>query len=393
MAMRTHSHAVAALTVLALCSLAPAVQTQAGGQGQAPPAPVARRPCNLPEPMPCPVARIMELRVEPATINPGESARITWGMENSSNPTMSPGIGRVAARGTVRVTPAATTTYTLSTAGGPNNEVVTRTVTLTVRGTTPVAVVEATGPRPTPRMPDGKPDLQGVWFGGGFGLTVARPAAGGAAAADVLPSGPTPKPGFEYLKIVNDPQEVGAGCGVRSVPIYFGPAYHFQIVQTPTTVVQLVERMHLYRIFQIGAEHSADMLNGEKLTFLGTSVASWDGDTLVVDTRGFNLKTAVGTNEGAFIGGFRHSPKLHMVERIRRRDYDTLEIESTLDDPDYFAGRWRLVTRHALRPEYSRVDEYICEQTPDFYTPLLEGLPPINGAGGGTPPQAAPPNR
>jgi hypothetical protein len=191
-------------------------------------------------------------------------------------------------------------------------------------------------------------------------------AAAAAANPPALPVRPTPKPGLENLKVVNDPFEVGAGCGVRSVPVYFGPVYHFQIVQTPTTVVQLIERMHLYRVVQIGAEHSVDVMNGEKLTFLGDSVARWDGDTLVVDTRGLNLKTAVGTDEGAFTGGFRHSPKLHLVERIRRIDFDTLEIESTMDDPDLFTGPWRLVTRHALRPEYSRVDEHMCEQNPDF---------------------------
>jgi hypothetical protein len=145
------------------------------------------------------------------------------------------------------------------------------------------------------------------------------------------------------------------------------------------------------------------VMNGEKPSLLGDSVARWDGDTLVVDTRGFNEKTAVGTDEGAFTGGFRHSPKLHLVERIRRIDYDTLEIESTMEDPDLFTGPWRLVTRHELRPEYSRVAEYICEQSSDFYKPLLEGLPPIPPVGdlpatppasgqgrGGSPLQATP---
>ena len=372
MAMPEHTRWVATLTVLALCGLPSTVRTQGGGQAQTP---RPGRGCNLPEPFPCPVARILELMVNPPTINSGESARITWSAENPTNITLSPGVGRVEARGTRRVSPSATTTYTLRTEGGPNGEVVTRTVTLVVRGTQPVAAAETTGPRPMPRMPDGKPDLQSVWFGGPFGLSVAANPSG-------LRTRPTPKPGLEVsLKIVNDPFEVGAGCGVRSVPVYFGPAYHFQIVQTPTTVVQLIERMHLHRVFQIGAEHSDDVMNGETLTFLGDSVARWDGDTLVVDTRGLNLRTAVGTDEGAFTGGYKHSPKLHLVERIRRIDYDTLEIESTLEDPDLFTGPWRLVTRHGLRPEYSRVPEYMCEQNPDFYKPLLEGLPPVPPVG------------
>jgi hypothetical protein len=329
------------------------------------------------------VARIVELTVAPSAINPDESAHITWSTENPTNTTLSPGIGRVQARGTLRLSPSATTTYTLRTEGGPNGEVVTRSVTLVVRGTKPAAVTDRNGPRPTPRTPDGKPDLQGVWFGGGWGL---NGNTSGLAR-------PTPRPGLEpSLRIVNDPYEIGAGCGVRSVPVYYGPAYNFQIIQTPTTVVQLIERMHLYRIFQIGAEHSADVMNGEKLSFLGDSVATWDGDTLVVDTRGLSPKTAVGADEGAFTGGFKHSTKLHLVERIRRIDYDTLEIASTLEDSELFTGPWSMVARHGLRPEFSRVAEYMCEQNSDFYKSLLEGLPPIPPVGD-LPPLPLPPRQ
>ena len=359
------------MLLLALVIATPTALTQESGLEQAQ---TTGRSCDLPEPFPCPVARIMEFAVEPEAIDPGESARISWSAENPVNITLSPTVGRVQARGTVQVSPEATTTYVLRTEGGPNAEVVTRAVTLVVRGTEAVAVAEsAMQPRPVPRTADGRPDLEGVWFGGGWWLN-------NDPARD-LPTRPQPRPGREDLRVVNDPYEIGAGCGVRSVPIYFGPAYHFQIVQTATTVVQLVERMHLHRIFQIGAEHPDDVLSGEVLTFLGNSVASWDGDTLVVDTRGFNLKTTVGTDEGAFTGGFRHSENLRLVERIRRLDYDTLEIESTMEDPELFTGPWRLVTTHELRPEYDRVPEYMCEQLPDFYDSLLESLPPIPPVG------------
>ena len=84
MAMRKQTREVAVLTALALCVLASAVWIQ-GGQVQNTP---AGRGCNLPEPFPCPVARILELTVGPATINPGESARITWRAENPTNMTL-----------------------------------------------------------------------------------------------------------------------------------------------------------------------------------------------------------------------------------------------------------------------------------------------------------------
>ena len=189
--------------VVAVAVAPPSAQAQARGQG----APTTRS-CNLPEPFPCPVARLVELTAEPAMINPGEAARITWAAENPSNMTLTPGIGRVFARGTVRVTPSATTTYTLRTEGGPDQQVVTRSVTVIVRGTQPVKAEESTNqPLPTPRLPDGKPDLQGVWFGGDFvgGFTAGSSASVRSPCCPPLtdcPTGPHPNP-------------VSTTCGVR----------------------------------------------------------------------------------------------------------------------------------------------------------------------------------
>ncbi len=364
--IKTNTKYLFGIFFLALLS----IQTAPSASGQdANPAPA--RSCNLPEPIPCPLARIVELSIEPSIIEPGESARITWASENPVNMTMSSGIGRITARGTIEVKPAATTTYTIRSDGGLNGEEVRRSITLTVRGTEPViedTLQETDELPPIPRMANDKPDLQGVWFGGWWYLGNQDLDNGG------LPQAPTPKPGFEDLAIVDDPLEVGEGCAITSVPWYFGPVYHFQIVQTADTIVLMTERMHLYRIVEMDKEHSADVMNGESLTYLGSSVGSWDGDTLVIDTRGFNLETHVGKEEAAYIGGYRHSKNLHMVERIRRLDYNTLEIETTLEDPELFEGPWRIVNHHELRPEFSRVPEYICEQDEGFYDSVLNGL-------------------
>jgi hypothetical protein len=198
---------------------------------------------------------------------------------------------------------------------------------------------------------------------------------------DGLPNRPTPKPGSAAVRRQDAPDEVGGGCGVESIPVYLGPSYHFQFVQTPKTIVMLIQRMHLYRIIEMGVDHPADVLNGERLSYLGYSVGRWEGDTLVVDTRGFNDKVWAGTNNGSFTGGFTHTAKLRMIERIRRIDYDTIEFDVTLEDPDYFVSPWRSISRHVLRPEFSRLEEYICDQLPDAYKPLLEGLPAPGGRG------------
>src|SRR5688572_33305860 len=107
-----------------------------------------------------PPTRIVQFEVKPASIKPGESAVLVWLVENPGAPAIEPGIGRVTPRGTMRVTPKATTTYTLTTGE------LTRSVTVTVAGTQPVAASAsaATSTRAgIPRTPDGKPDFSGVY--------------------------------------------------------------------------------------------------------------------------------------------------------------------------------------------------------------------------------------
>src|SRR5688572_29059002 len=79
-----------------------------------------------------PPPRIITFEARPASIKPGESVQLVWHVENPAAPAIEPGVGRVIPRGTQRVTPAATTTYTLT------NGTVTSTVTVTVAGTKPV---------------------------------------------------------------------------------------------------------------------------------------------------------------------------------------------------------------------------------------------------------------
>ena len=78
-------------------------------------------------------ARIVSFTAEPASIRPGQSVTLVWQTENPSSVTIDPEPGRVTPRGSRQLTPAATTTYTL-TARGPNNQVLTKEVTVTVAG-------------------------------------------------------------------------------------------------------------------------------------------------------------------------------------------------------------------------------------------------------------------
>jgi len=301
-------------------------------------------------------ARILSFVAEPASIQPGQSATLLWHAENPSGTTIEPEVGRVTPRGSRQVTPRATTTYTL-TVRGVNNQVLTQTVTVNVAGTVAVAAAASSGDatRPVPRLADGKPDLSGVYTGLGGG------GAGRGAAPGTAPAGPVLKAGAEKYRVVRGPEFTGAtsDCMPLIPPQSWGVPYNFQILQTADYVVIFHEYPGTFRIIPTdGTPHQVD----PDPSWLGDSVGRWDGETLVVDTIAFNEKTE--------IQGFRHSEGLHMVERFRRTELDTLEYEVTIEDPNVFEKPFAVARTFRLTPELKRIQEFICENNRD-YRPLF----------------------
>jgi hypothetical protein len=298
-------------------------------------------------------ARIVNFTAAPMSIKPGQSVNLSWLTENPSGVTIDPEPGRVMPRGSRQVKPAATTTYTL-TARGPNNQVLTKTVTVTVEGTTAAAArpaADATAKKAVPRMADGKPDLSGVYGGGGGG--------GGARGAGVpgAPAGPVLKAGAEKYRIQREAEDTGAtaNCMPLVPPQSWGVPYQFQILQGTNYVAIFHEYPGTFRIIPTdGAPHPDD----PDPSWLGDSIGRWEGDTLVVDTIGFNEKTE--------LQGYRHTEALHMVERFRRTDFDTIQYEVTIEDKNVFEKPYTLTRTFALRPDLRRIDEFICENNRDY---------------------------
>jgi hypothetical protein len=241
---------------------------------------------------------------------------------------------------------------------GPNDTAVTRSVTVTVAGTKPVATASTAdstaAKKAIPRTPDGKPDFSGVYaFGGGGG------GRGGRGNAP----GPQLKPGAEQYRVnrQTNPLDTGrtADCMPLSPPDAFGVPYQFQIVQNKDTMVILHEYPGTFRIIPLDGEpHQPD----PDPQWLGDSVGRWEGDTLVIDTIGYNDKTEV--------SGYRHTDALHTVERLTRIE-DGFEYRVTIEDPNVFVAPWTETRTYRLNvPPMKRIMEFVCENNRD-YKPLF----------------------
>lgn len=130
-----------------------------------------------------------------------------------------------------------------------------------------------------------------------------------------------------------------------------GTPYPMQILETPGQVTMLIEMFNHYRVIYLDATHPEYI----DPSYMGHSVGHWDGDTLVVDT--------VGLTEGTTIDevGMPHSENLHVIERYRRVDTDSLEVLITIDDPEVFTSTWETRAEFAAAPADMTLLEFICE--------------------------------
>jgi hypothetical protein len=123
-----------------------------------------------------------------------------------------------------------------------------------------------------------------------------------------------------------------------------------EIMQIPDRVIMFFEYDHFVRqIFMDGRQHPQDLTP----SWMGHSIGMWEGDTLVVDTVGFNDKTWLDAE------GHPHSDELHLVERIRRVNHDTMSIDFTIDDPKAYTKPWVSHAIFELKPGWN-IGEVVC---------------------------------
>lgn len=203
---------------------------------------------------------------------------------------------------------------------------------------------------PAPKLPDGSADLSGVWTGFGSNAGDISSALKAGSTVEMLPWAVEK---MKTLKSQDDPQ---ANCMPSGIPR--GNPYPWRIVQFPThkaaTHIWILYEgnIHSFRqIFMDGRPHPED----PDPTWWGHSIGKWEGDTLVVDTMGFNDKFWFDYL------GHPHTEKLHTIERFRRTDMNTLEIEVTIEDPGTYTKPFTTVGRARLMPG-EELMEYVCQE-------------------------------
>jgi hypothetical protein len=198
----------------------------------------------------------------------------------------------------------------------------------------------ATPTGPTPRTPNGKPDFSGVWY----------------AQRPVDPGKPEPLPWVQALlreRAENNAKDApGAHCLPRGIT-NAGALFPYRLVQTSNLLVMLFEDdIPSHRlVFLDGRSHPKDM----DPKWMGHSVGHWEGDTLVIDTVGFDDRSWITAQ------GHPHTENMRVIERFRRPDLGHLEIEFTIDDPAAYAKPW-IIKRVSDLDTKDEIGEYVCTE-------------------------------
>ena len=212
---------------------------------------------------------------------------------------------------------------------------------------------------PAPKMPDGKPNLQGIWAGESKYFR--------DLASDIEPDGVAMLPSAKALvnqREQNDHKDDElAHCMPPGVPRINtsngGDALHpFKIVQTPSLIVLLYETAanSIFRqVFMDGRPLPQD----PQPSWLGYSVGRWEGNTLVVETAGFNGR--------AWLDTFKGHPQTEagrVIERFTRLDFGHMDLQITIDDPKAYSRPWTVKLPYTLMPD-TELMEMVCENEKD----------------------------
>jgi hypothetical protein len=203
---------------------------------------------------------------------------------------------------------------------------------------------------PAPRTPDGKPDLSGLW-------TKISPKYSRNIAADLKPDEVQP-----WARALLEERRENLGkdyMNVKCVPL--GPGYVTAADSTGAEMMKIVQTPALILILNPDLTYRQIFLDGRKLeeepnpSWMGYSVGRWEGDTLVVESFGFNDRTWLDHD------GHPHTEALRVTERYRRRNVGNLDVEVTFSDPGTYARPWTVAVRAELAADTEML-EWVCNE-------------------------------
>jgi len=200
-----------------------------------------------------------------------------------------------------------------------------------------------------------RPDLSGVWFIEEYSRFILP--------KEDPPFQPATQELYKQRVVANttaDPDhgpDPTARCIPPGVPRVMLHPFPFEIVPARDRVVFIFEYQSLVRqIFTDGRGHPKDF----DPTYMGNSVGKFEGQTLVVDTVGMNDKTWLDAS------GLPHSDAMHVVERYRRLDHDTLEGTFSIEDPKAYTKTWEAKKIFKLHPDW-QIKEYVCAENNEIH--------------------------
>jgi hypothetical protein len=209
---------------------------------------------------------------------------------------------------------------------------------------------------PAPRGADGKPDLSGLW-------RLNPGAYGGNIVADLKPGDVQPWADALYKQRMEDLGKDDPStyrCLPQGPKAIIGGIGWVKIIQTPALIALLYEDLSYRQIFLDGRELPKD----PNPSFMGYSVGHWEGDTLVVNSTGFNDTTWL---DG---GGHPHTEALRITERVRRRDLGHIELQETFDDLQIYARPWTISVDVDLVTDTEML-EYVCNENEKDHAHLV----------------------
>jgi hypothetical protein len=207
-----------------------------------------------------------------------------------------------------------------------------------------------------PRRPDGTPDISGVWQRPYVpDMTRTFQSQQGPAELPYTPAGALRFKNFDVSKF-----DYTGHCLPQGMTRSMNSPFPIEIIQTAKRVAILFEAWNVFHVIPTdGRAFPASI----EPTWIGTSIGHWDGDTFVVETRGFNGKTNLDTV------GHQHSEQMRLTQRFIRTDKTHMAYEVIVDDPVFYAKPWKNVRTFTLRPDWELMEYSCMENNKD----LLDG--------------------